>query len=120
MRLGDPNVGRTQTKIMSTNRLTISPAKFLMFFAVLAIFAGFTVGAERGPLLSLQFSGTSNDPGWIYRLDTTGGYKFNRHFEAACGLPVYFVRVSDSGIADGFSSKNGIGNAYIDLKFLLS
>ena len=104
---------------MSIRCFAYARARFLLFLAVLAISIRFAAGAERGPILSLQFSGTSNDPGWIYRLDATGGYKFNSHFEVDCGLPVYFVRVSDSGIADGFSSKNGIGNAYIDLRFLL-
>lgn len=74
---------------------------------------------ERGPILALGLSGNSNDPGWVYKLDATGGYRFSRHFEIDGGLPIYFVRVSQDS-ANEYSSKNGIGNAYIDLRGIFS
>ncbi len=91
-------------------------AAILIFSARIA----FCETDDRGPVLSLGFSGSSNDPGWIFRLDPLAGYKFNKHFEIDAGLPVYFVRVPDSETSDGLSSKSGIGNAWIDFKFMLS
>lgn len=95
--------------------------------AVLGLLAAFTFLLQptsaqenrRGPILALGFSGNSNDPGWVYKLDATGGYRFGDHFEIDGGLPIYFVRVSADNV-DGYSSKSGIGNAYIDLRGILS
>ena len=62
------------------------------------------------------FSGSSNTFGQVMKLDTSVGYNFNEHFGADVGLPVYFVRASSSSTSNGFSSGNGIGNAYVDLR----
>jgi hypothetical protein len=75
---------------------------------------------EKGPLLRMDFSGTANDPGWVLKLDTSAGYRFNQHLEISAGVPVYFVRASDSGTIEDFTSKNGIGNVYVDFTLLFS
>ena len=75
-------------------------------------------GSERGPVLAFDFSGASSDPAWVYKLNAATGYKFNKHFELALGVPVYFIRAA-AGNTDGYTSKNGIGNVYIDPKLML-
>src|SRR5437867_12310757 len=72
--------------------------------------------SERGITSRLSFGGTSNTLGQIYKLDASAGYKFNKFFSVDAGLPVYFVNASASSSTAGFSSKNGIGNAYMDLR----
>lgn len=68
------------------------------------------------PLLSLGFSASNYDPGWIVKMDAAGGYRFGRHFEFTAGIPVYFVRFPEGELEDGSSSKNGLGNFYINLR----
>lgn len=66
------------------------------------------------------FSGSSNSFGQVMKLDTSVGYDLNRYFGADVGLPVYFVHASQSSISNGFSSGNGIGNAYVDLRLTVT
>lgn len=81
---------------------------------------GFSPAAEpeKRPILFAGLSATNNDPGWLFKLDTAGGYRFNRHFEIIAGLPVYFVRAPEDTLEDGFSSKAGIGNFYLDFRVM--
>jgi hypothetical protein len=68
---------------------------------------------DKGITSYVEFGGTSNSEGQVYRIDSSVGYKFNQHFTTDIGLPIYFVRGSSStGI-----SENGIGNPYLDMKF---
>jgi hypothetical protein len=76
--------------------------------------------AERGIASRLYFGGTSNTLGQIYKLDASAGYRFNKVFSVNAGIPVYFVNASASSTNAGFSSKNGIGNAYVDLRLALN
>ncbi len=92
------------------------------FAAILIFYTGLAV-AENGqghPLFSFTVSGSFNQPGKVFKIDPSAGYRFNNHFEIDAGWPVYMVRPSDAGIAAGFSSNNGIGNAYLDLRFFVS
>ncbi len=73
--------------------------------------------SENGFVLTETFQGSSNTVGTILKLDTMTGYKFNRHFELDAGVPFYFVSASPEATAAGATSGNGIGNAYLRLKF---
>lgn len=94
----------------------------LLILTVLSSFSlGTSVAAEKDsrPLLFVGFSGSYYNPGWISKLDTTAGYRFNSHFEVSAGIPVYFVRVSDETSSGGdYESKAGIGNFYADLRVM--
>ncbi len=97
--------------------------RFVLTSAViLALPSSFALAGnnQRRPLFSLDFSGSANQPGKVFKLDPSAGFRFNSHFEIDAGLPIYIVRPTDTGIAEGFSSKNGIGNAYLDLRFYVS
>ncbi|HET7206595.1 MAG TPA: hypothetical protein VFI95_08450, partial [Terriglobales bacterium] len=76
--------------------------------------AGFN--EERGITSYVEFGGTSNSDGQVYRLNSSVGYKFNRHFAVDLGVPVYFVRPSNTLVATGATSENGLGNPYVDLR----
>lgn len=78
----------------------------------------FASGEDSYPLFFTGISGSSNDPGWLFKLDTTAGYRFNRHFEAVAGLPVYFVQTTGDLLSDASESKAGIGNFYVDLRVM--
>ncbi len=74
-------------------------------------------GEERGFTLYERFDGTANTLGAFMRLDSTLGYNFNRFVTFEAGLPVYFVRPSETALAfPGASSVNGIGNAHAALR----
>jgi hypothetical protein len=74
-------------------------------------------GEERGFTLYERFDGTANTLGAFMRLDSTLGYNFNRFVALEAGLPVYFVRPSETALAfPGASRVNGIGNAHAALR----
>ncbi len=76
---------------------------------------------SRGLILYERFLGSSNTLGNFLRLDTTVGYSFNKYFSIDGGLPVFFVRPSETTTASaGGKSTNGIGNAYLELRFALT
>ncbi len=62
----------------------------------------------------VEFDGTSNVEGQVYRLNSSVGYSFTEHFGMDVGVPVYFVRPSSS--VTGGTSGNGLGNPYLDLR----
>ncbi len=74
------------------------------------------VKEEKGFTFFENLQGSSNDLGQVYKLDSTIGYDFNKHFGVDFGLPVYFVEASSTSTTSGMTSHNGIGNAYADLK----
>jgi hypothetical protein len=76
---------------------------------------------SRGMIFYGRFLGSSNTLGNFLRLDTTLGYSFNKYFSIDGGLPVFFVRPSGMTTAlAGAKSTNGIGNAYLELRFALA
>jgi len=100
--------------------------QYRLFFATLALIAtlcGMTA-AQAGPAQSVnddkgftsyvQFAGTSNSDGQVYKLDPSVGYNFSGHFGMDVGIPVYFVRASST--TAGTTSTNGIGNPYLDVR----
>src|SRR5260370_39949728 len=63
----------------------------------------------RGMILYERFLGSSNTLGSFFRLDTTLGYSFNKYFSIDGGLPVFFVRPSETATPlTGARSTNGI------------
>ena len=93
--------------------------------AVAYLFAFSTVGQlaaaeeDRGVIFYERFLGSTNTLGNVFRLDTTVGYSFNKHFSVDGGLPLFFVRPSGTATARaGVADTNGIGNAYLELRFV--
>jgi hypothetical protein len=75
---------------------------------------------SRGLILYERFLGSSNSLANVFRLDTTVGYSFNKYFSIDGGLPVFFVRPSQTVTgATGAVSNNGIGNVYAEFRFAL-
>jgi hypothetical protein len=71
-----------------------------------------------------SFQGTLNSGERLFKLDSTLGWDFNKHFGIFGGVPVYLVNVPSTTTATGTtttttpsSSNNGIGNAYFGLAF---
>ncbi len=71
---------------------------------------------DRGWEIYEYFVGSSNSLGQVMKMDTSVGYDFNEHFGVDGGVPVYFLHASPSSTGSGFTSGNGIGNAYVDLR----
>jgi hypothetical protein len=76
---------------------------------------------SHGVIFYERFLGSSNTLGNVFRLDTTVGYSFDKHFSIDGGLPVFFIRPSDTTISSGgMAATNGIGNAYLEVRFALA
>lgn len=70
--------------------------------------------SDTGFASYVEFDGTSNAEGQVYRLNSSVGYSFTEHFGVDVGVPIYFVRPSSS--TTGGTSSNGLGNPYLDLR----
>lgn len=77
-------------------------------------------GDDGGFTLYESFRGSSNSLGQVTQLNTAIGYKFNRYFSVDAGLPVYFIRASDTSVLNGAKSGNGVGNVFADLYLTLN
>ncbi len=73
---------------------------------------------KKGFTFYESFQASSNTLGQVYKLDTTAGYDLSKHFGIDVGIPVYFVKASSTTSSTGVTSHTGIGNAYVDLKFV--
>ncbi|HEX5085621.1 MAG TPA: hypothetical protein VFY40_26605 [Blastocatellia bacterium] len=78
------------------------------------------VESEKGITGFETIQGTINSDSRIYRLDSTLGWNFNKHFGVFAGVPVYVANVPSSAITDGTTTttnanhtNSGIGNAYL-------
>jgi hypothetical protein len=75
---------------------------------------------SRGFLLYERFLGSANTLGNVFRLDTTLGYSFSKHFSIDGGLPLFVVRPSATAASlAGGTSTTGIGNAYLEGRLTL-
>ena len=98
--------------------------KVFVIVTVLAMTAAYVTkfsyaaGDDSEPLLFIGFSGTNYDPGWLFKLNTGAGYKFNRYFEITAGLPVYFARFPDDTLEADTGTVSGIGDLYVDLRIM--
>jgi hypothetical protein len=76
---------------------------------------------ERGFTEIESIQGTINSSAKLLKLDSVGGYDFNKHFGMFAGIPVYFANVSTTstttsttGTSTSTSTNNsGIGNVYV-------
>jgi hypothetical protein len=71
--------------------------------------------SENGLTSYVEFDGTADGDGQAYVLNSSLGYNFDRHLGVDLGVPVYFVRPSNTSVS-GVSSTDGIGNPYLDLR----
>jgi hypothetical protein len=69
---------------------------------------------NKGFTSYVRFQGSSNSLGQIMDLDTSVGYNFSKHFGVDGGVPIYFVRGTNS--TGGKYSTSGLGNLYADLR----
>jgi hypothetical protein len=86
------------------------------------LFSGVTGHAQEEGRWSVYegFYGSTNTSGQIFRLDTSVGYGLSEHFEIGGGLPLYFVRASSDSANTSTNVHAGLGNAYVDLRYIAS
>src|SRR5215831_14066944 len=79
---------------------------------------------EKGFSEIESFQATINSDQRLFKLDSTVGWDFNKHFGVFGGVPVYFIQSPSFTTTTGTtttttpsSSNKGIGNAYLGLAF---
>lgn len=79
---------------------------------------------EKGFTEVESFQSTLNSSERLFKLDSTVGWDFSKHFGVFAGVPVYFVNVPASTSTVGTTttttpatSNKGIGNAYLGMAF---
>ncbi len=70
---------------------------------------------EKGFTSYVQFGGSANSSGRVFKLDTSIGYNVNEHLGFDAGLPFYFVSTPGTSTSAG-TSQHGIGNPYLDFR----
>src|SRR5215472_360943 len=111
----------TGPPIATTGKAMLARLMFGFLCEFVLLTQGLSAAEEsHGVIFYERFLGSSNTLGNLFRLDTTVGYSFNKHFSIDGGLPIFFVRPSETttGVA-GTALSNGIGNAYVELRFAL-
>jgi len=78
------------------------------------------VESDKGITGFETLHGTINSDSRIYKLDSTLGWNFNKHFGVFVGVPVYVANVPSSTTTNGTTTttnvshtNSGIGNAYL-------
>jgi hypothetical protein len=95
-------------------------ATFLFLAAGFAVTASASHQEEQGIELFTSFQGSANSVGLVNRLDTEVGYRFNRHFRVGLGIPLYFVKPSDSTAGtESADFRSGLGNVYANVRLTL-
>ena len=108
---------RLSGTLLRCTRWSAVPALFLIGSGGLN---GQSSREDSGFYLYERVDATSNQVGFVTRLDSSIGYKLNRYFAVDAGLPVYAVRPSESALSTSSVARvNGIGNARIAGHFLV-
>lgn len=100
--------------------------KALAFLAVLvACSPAFSqANSQKGFTEYETFQGSVNSDNRVFKIDSTVGWDFNKHFGIYGGVPFYFASVPSSTTATGTtapsSSNSGIGDAYLGMAFRAS
>jgi hypothetical protein len=68
---------------------------------------------DKGMILIEGFEGSANGEGAVTDLNSTIGYRFDKHTRVDAGVPIYFIHSSSS--VTGSGSTSGLGNPYVDL-----
>lgn len=92
----------------------------LRTFVLAATFAvcarGFAQSSEKGFTEVETFQGTVNSDNRLFKVDSTLGWDFNKHFGVFAGVPLYIASTPGSATTAGNSS-TGMGNAYVGMSF---
>lgn len=83
--------------------------------------AAFPQNADKGFTEYETFQGTVNSDSRLFKIDSTVGWDFNKHFGVFGGVPIYFANVPASTTTTGTttpsSNHTGIGNVYVGMLF---
>jgi hypothetical protein len=93
-----------------------------MIFISRPMFPQAEFGIQKGFTEYETFQGTLNSDSRLFKIDSTVGWDFNKHFGIYGGVPFYFANIpgaSATATAAATSSTNthGIGNAYVGMAF---
>jgi hypothetical protein len=72
---------------------------------------------EKGFTEFETLQGTVNADNRLFKIDSTLGWDFNKHFGVFGGVPIYFASTPSSTTTNS-TSNHGIGNAYLGMNFL--
>ena len=115
-------------------KISIGLLSLVLFFACAARLAaqaspagrapgGTEDAPEKGLTMRVAFEGSSSSEGQVLDLNTSTGYIFNRYFNVAVGMPIYFISASTvpptSGQAPRSSSAGNMGDFYGSLNLSL-
>ena len=93
-----------------------------MLLASKPMFPQADLGIQKGFTEYETVQGTLNSDSRLFKIDSTVGWDFNKHFGAFGGVPFYIASVPGSSAtataaATSSTSTHGIGNAYLGMSF---
>jgi hypothetical protein len=89
---------------------------FVLVVTFFACALSFAQSSQKGFSEFETFQGTVNSDSRLFKLDSTLGWDFNKHFGVFGGVPLYFAN-SPASATTASTSATGIGNAYLGLAF---
>jgi hypothetical protein len=114
-------MGTLSYRYERAGRVTLCTGVLLLVFLTNSPLAGQSTAEDKelASKFSLRgrLSGSYGDLGAITKLETAVSYDWNDHFGITAGLPFYFVSPSTALADSGIRARNGIGNAFLDLRF---
>jgi hypothetical protein len=93
---------------------------FVLAVTFCACVGSFARAQQKGFTEVETFQGTVNSDSRLFKLDSTVGWDFNKHFGVFTGVPVYFANTpasSTTTTTTASTSARGIGNAYVGMAF---
>ena len=113
--MGGPAVLEGALKLMGIR----IPKKFAMLVLLVsgATCAGFAqsppaAARTSGFVFYEAFEGDTNSAGQVMILSSSVTYRFNQHFSAGAGIPLYFDRASAATTGSTATTSTGIGNVF--------
>lgn len=89
---------------------------FVLAVTLAGCAVSFAQSSQKGFTEVETFQGTVNSDSRLFKLDSTMGWDFNKHFGVFGGVPLYIASTPASGTTASTSS-TGIGNAYLGFAF---
>jgi hypothetical protein len=115
---------RTATMRSKKHLGRIMKSQYLKPFVLVALLIACTPAFsqddfQKGFTETETFQGTVNSDNRLFKIDSTVGWDFNKHFGVFGGVPFYFASTPSSTTATGTTtastSNHGIGNAYVGM-----
>src|SRR5690349_23311513 len=110
-----------QTNSRRAMKLSKTIALLALLIACRPAFSQNPIDTQKGFTEFETFQGTLNSDSKLFKIDSTVGWDFNKHFGVFGGVPFYYATTpagtTSTGTTAAGTSNSGIGNVYAGMAF---